>query len=127
MHEYSPCSGALLSGDDGRGPGKTRCNGLNVAVLEDETTRFAAQLKRQSLHAVCSGAHDSLADFRRTRKADHIDIGGLDQSRSGFCAVFEKQIDSTGGKRRLVETEPSYQAMSSSGATPRTKRRTMFA
>src|SRR5206468_12242207 len=50
MHEYSPCSGALLSGDDGRGPGKTRCNGLNVAVLEDDTARFAAQLKRQSLH-----------------------------------------------------------------------------
>ena len=71
-------------------------------VVEDDVRGLAAELERQLLARACELALDRLADLRRAREGDLVDVGVLDQL--GACAsVARDDVDDAGRQLGLAE------------------------
>ncbi len=74
---------------------------LQVAVLEDDVRRLAAQLQGDPLDPVRSTAHDLPADLGRPGEADLGDVGVLDQAIAHHPPGAHHHVDHPLGDARL--------------------------
>lgn len=96
LHQHAPCGGALLAGNDGCCCRQFRCDSLDVGILEDQATGFAAEFKGQLLHGRCGVLHDALAGCGGASKAEHIYQRRSHQVRRADMPSFSEQVDRAG-------------------------------